>query len=125
MVWAIPEQLQQSEVKHPEFDEGIHDHIRQIQTAFAELRPLSFEEWAEGFRRDANPAQEIVLWSHAAGVYTAFTADETSAEGCRDVYRLRRDLPDYRPERRLAYPAARGVESGGNRGGGQQVLWQR
>lgn len=87
VVWALPEQLQQGEVKHPEFDEGIRDYIRQIQTTFAEHRPLSFEEWEEGFRRDANPEQEIALWSHAADVYTAFTAKEPAADRRRDVYR--------------------------------------
>lgn len=87
VVWALPEQLRESEVKHAEFDEGIRDYIRQIQTAFAEQRPLSFEEWEEGFRRDTNPEREIALWSHAAEVYTAFTDSELSAARRRDVYR--------------------------------------
>jgi hypothetical protein len=87
VVWALPEQLHPGEIKHPEFEEGIRDDIRQIQAAFAEHRPLSFEEWEEGFRRDANPLREIALWSHAADVYTAFTADDSSAERRRDVYR--------------------------------------
>ena len=87
VVWALPEQLHHGEVKHPEFDEGIRDYIRQIQTAFAEQRPLSFEEWEEGFRRDANPEREIAIWSHAADIYTAFTAAEPSADRRRDVYR--------------------------------------
>jgi hypothetical protein len=87
VVWALPEQLRQGEIKHPVFDEGIRDYIRQIQAAFAEQRPLSFEEWEEGFCRDANPAQEIALWSHAADVYTAFTAEEPAAERRRDIFR--------------------------------------
>ena len=87
VVWALPEQLRQGEIKHPEFDEGIRDYIRQIQAAFAEHRPLSFEEWEEGFRRDASPEREIAIWSHAADIYTAFTADESSADRRRDVYR--------------------------------------
>src|SRR5262245_28752677 len=87
VVWALPDQLHQSEIQHPEFNEDVRDFIRQIQVAFAEHRPLSFEEWEEGFRRDANPAQEIGLWLHAAEVYTAFTADEPFAERRRDVYR--------------------------------------
>src|SRR5262245_41215003 len=69
LVWLLPDQLKQGEIKHPEFDEGIRDYIRQIQGAFAEHRPLSFEEWEDGFRRDADPEREIALWSHAADVY--------------------------------------------------------
>jgi len=87
VVWALPEQLHQGEIQHPEFDEGIRDYIRQIQAAFAEHRPLSFEDWEEGFRRDGNPEREIAIWSHAADIYSAFTADESSAARRRDVYR--------------------------------------
>ncbi|MCE9560769.1 MAG: hypothetical protein K8U57_01815 [Planctomycetes bacterium] len=87
IIWALPEQLHQGDVKHPEFDEGIRDYIRQIQAAFAEQRPLSFEEWEDGFRRDTNPEPEIALWLHAAKVYNAFTAEEPSAERRHDVYR--------------------------------------
>ncbi len=87
LVWALPEQLQLGEVKHPEFDEGVREYVRRIQTAFAEHRPISFEEWEEGFRRDANPEREIAIWSHAAGIYTALTVGEPAADRRRDVYR--------------------------------------
>jgi hypothetical protein len=87
LVWLLPDQLKQGEVKHPEFDEGIRDYIRQIQAAFAEQRPLSFDEWEDGFRRDANPEREIAIWSHAADVYAAFAGNESSAKRRRDIYR--------------------------------------
>jgi len=87
VVWVLADQLRPGEVKHPPFAEDVRDYIRQIQGAFAEHRPLSFEEWEDGFRRDANPAQEIALWSHAADVYTAFAAEEPSPERRRDLYR--------------------------------------
>jgi hypothetical protein len=50
-------------------------HVRQIQAAFAEHRQLTFEEWEEGFRRDANPEREIAIWSHAADVYITFAGE--------------------------------------------------
>jgi hypothetical protein len=87
VVWVLPDQLKPGEIKHPPFDEGIRAYIRQIQEAFAEQRPLSFEEWEEGFRRDATPEREIALWSHAADIYTAFAGSEPSAQRRRDVYR--------------------------------------
>lgn len=87
VVWALPEQLQMGEIKHPEFDEQTRDCIRQIQAAFAEHRPLSFEEWEDGFRRDTTPAREIAIWLHAAEVYTAFVESEPSVERRRDIYR--------------------------------------
>jgi hypothetical protein len=87
LVWLLPRQLKQGDVKHPPFEEEIRAYIRQIQEAFAEQRTLSFEEWEDGFRRDANPEREIALWSHAADIYTAFAGSEPSAERRRDIYR--------------------------------------
>lgn len=87
VVWALPEQLHPGEIKHPEFDKGIRDYIRQIQTMFLEQRPLSFEEWEDGFRRDTTPEREIARWLHAGEVYTEFTRDEPEADRCRDIYR--------------------------------------
>ncbi len=87
VVWALPEQLHQSDVRHPEFDEGIRAEIRQIQAAFAEHRLLSFEQWEDGFRRDTNPGREIAIWSQAAAIYTAIAGGEPDAARRKDVYR--------------------------------------
>lgn len=88
LVWLLPDQLQQGPIRHPPFDEGIRDYIRQIHRAFAEHRSLSFEEWEEGFRRDANPEREIALWSHAGDVYQTFAANESSPERRKDLYHV-------------------------------------
>jgi len=66
---------------------GIRAYIRQIQETFAEHRSLSFDEWEDGFRRDANPEREVAIWSNAADFYTAFAGSEPSAERRRDIYR--------------------------------------
>jgi hypothetical protein len=87
LVWALPDQLRPGEIKHAEFDEGIRDYIRRIQAAFAEHHPLSFEEWEDGFRRDATPEREIAMWLHAANIYTVFTAEESDAARRQDVFR--------------------------------------
>jgi hypothetical protein len=88
VVWVSPEQLRPGEIRHPPFDEEVRAYIRQIREAFAEQRPLSFEEWEDGFRRDGTPEREIAIWSHAADVYTAVTAAEDAPERRRDVYRV-------------------------------------
>lgn len=87
IVWAIPDQLHEGNLKHPEFEEEIRAYIRQIQSAFAEHRLLSFEEWEDGFRRDADPAREIAFWSHAAEVYLEFANQEPSPARRDEVYR--------------------------------------
>src|SRR5262249_31618024 len=87
VVWLLPDKLQQSGLKHPPFEEGVRDYIRKIQAAFAEHRPLSFQEWEDGFRCDDCPGPEIALWSHAADVYSEFTGGESSSDRRREVYR--------------------------------------
>jgi len=88
IVWIDPAALHAGPVRHGPFPEEIRDYIRDIHAAFAEHRELSFEEWEDGFRRDANPEREIAIFSHAADVYRRFTADEPSPERRHDVYRL-------------------------------------
>ena len=85
LVWARPEHLKMGDIRHPAFDEGARAYIRSIQEAFAEHRPLSFEEWEDGFRRDTRPEEEIAIWSYAADVYRAFADNELSAERRKDV----------------------------------------
>jgi hypothetical protein len=87
LVWLLPDRLKQGEIRHPHFDEGTRAYIREIHETFAEHRPLSFEDWEDGFRRDAHPEREIAMWSHAADVYAEFAGGEPSAERRRDLYR--------------------------------------
>jgi hypothetical protein len=84
----MPEQLEAGDVRHPPLDEQVRTYIRNIREAFVEHRPLSFEEWEVGFRRDANLPQEIAIWSHAADVYRAFGEKEVAPEGREDIYRV-------------------------------------
>jgi hypothetical protein len=88
IVWVLPEQLQEGEIRHPPFAEALRAYIRDIQAAFAEHRDLSWEEWEEGFRRDAHPEREIAGFSYAADVYRLFTANEESALRRREIYRF-------------------------------------
>jgi hypothetical protein len=88
LVWVLADQIKESEVRHPPFSEDVCVHIRHIQAAFAEHRPLPFEQWEEGFRRDAHPDREIAVWLHATDVYEAFAGEEPSPERRQDVFRV-------------------------------------
>ncbi|MGL5093955.1 MAG: hypothetical protein ACRDD1_00090 [Planctomycetia bacterium] len=88
LVWIAAEHLSESPVRHPPFGEPFRSHIQTIQETFAEHCGMPFEEWEEGFRRDADPDKEIAVWMHAAEVYDEFakttfhTVDERE-----DVYK--------------------------------------
>jgi hypothetical protein len=87
VVWVTPDQLEPSEIRHPPFDEEVRAHIRGIHAAFAEHKTLTFEQWEDALRRDADPEREIALWMHAADVYIEFTQDEPDPARREDVFR--------------------------------------
>ncbi len=79
--------IDQCDFKHPPFNQSIRVYIEQIQAAFAEHYPISFEEWENGFRRDENAAQQIAVWWYAADVYKEFAGNESSEQRRADIYR--------------------------------------
>ena len=87
-VWVAGDQLQPGPVRNTSFSEEVREYIRQIQTTFAEHRPISVEEWEDGFRRDQDPASEIGLWVHAGKVYSEFAAKEADAARRKHLYQL-------------------------------------
>lgn len=84
IVWLLPDKIVSSPISHPLFPESERQRIRRIQETFAEHRPLSCDEWEDEFRRDADPAPEIAIWSHAADVYADSIAGHQWSEAERD-----------------------------------------
>jgi len=75
VVWVNPQEAKQSaNVRHPPFDEARLKSIRNIQVAFRDVRPLTFEEWELGFRCDLVPDSEIALWRWMAYKFTRITS---------------------------------------------------
>lgn len=87
-VWVAGDQLQPGPLQHPPFDEEVRTIIGQVHAAFAEHRPLTLDEWEEGFRRDRDPIPEIALWVHAARIYSESAAKETDPARRKHLYQL-------------------------------------
>jgi hypothetical protein len=66
----------------------MRSNIRKIQEAFAEHRPLSYQEWEDGFITDSHLENEIGIWLHAADTYLTFSRDELDPARRKDVYRV-------------------------------------
>jgi hypothetical protein len=89
VVWVDARELNANSYQHPPFTEEIRDILRQIMASIGEVYPLSLEQWEDGFRRDANPEQEIALWLHVAEVYRRLTAGaDLSQEQKTDYFRV-------------------------------------
>jgi hypothetical protein len=54
-------QMGETPYRQPPFSEGIRKRLEEIRNTFVEVRPLSLEEWEDGFRRDTNPEKEVLV----------------------------------------------------------------
>lgn len=65
------------EYKHPPFNSKLRNLIKdKIQQPLAETRPLTLEQWEDGFRRDNNAEREIAVWVFLADRFTKFSKAE-------------------------------------------------
>src|SRR6185503_10838678 len=67
-VYVDAAQLKQGNYQYSPFEGEERAAIQSLVTDLADVRPLSFEEWEDGFRRDQNPAREIAGWLHLAAI---------------------------------------------------------
>jgi hypothetical protein len=85
-VWVEASQVHQGPVLQPPFGEDVRQVVRHIRDALQDVVSLTAEEWEDGFRRDANPAEEIAFWCSVAEAYMHFTASRSlSPEQKRDL----------------------------------------
>ncbi|MCI5139060.1 MAG: hypothetical protein D3922_11745 [Candidatus Electrothrix sp. AR1] len=59
-------------IRHSELPPALIERIRKFEETFAEVYPLTHEEWLDGFKRDQNPENEIKIWEHMGLAYTRF-----------------------------------------------------
>jgi hypothetical protein len=86
VVWANMHDIKLNHIHHPPFDENVMVYIREIEKTFREVHPIPIEEWANGFRRDGHPLNEIALWLYAGKVYKFFTENEPSEMRRNEIF---------------------------------------
>ena len=73
-VWIYPpDGIKLGPLRHPPFSEEVRQSLRQIQDGLQDVYPQTLEAWELGFRRDADPAEEIAIWLHITSVYERST----------------------------------------------------
>ena len=75
--WADSAQLQQNEYQHEPFEGKVKARIESIMASLSDVYSLSYQEWEDGFRRDQNPINEIIIWERIVSVYQSY-ANQTS-----------------------------------------------
>jgi hypothetical protein len=69
-----PNKIKVGEIIHDSLNAGQIEKIKEIQTTFAEVFPVTLEETITNFKRDANPDNEIGIWLNMAQSYKGYLA---------------------------------------------------
>ena len=51
---------------HPSLPEELVERIKKFAPVFAEVYPITLQEWVDGFREDIIPEQEVAIWEYIA-----------------------------------------------------------
>ena len=65
-------EIQSGPIRHKQLSSELIDRIRRLQTVFAEVYPISHQEWLDGFQRDTAPENEVAMWEQMAAAYATF-----------------------------------------------------
>jgi hypothetical protein len=69
-----PRTLKPSPIRHEELAPTLVERIRAFESVFADVYPITHQQWVEGFQRDRNPEIEIAKWEHIAEAFAQFTS---------------------------------------------------
>jgi hypothetical protein len=88
-VWVEGSSLGASGFQHPPFSPELRREMEWLRDALHEVRPLTAEEWEDGFRRDVNMAAEIDLWLLMARCFQNLTAGRTlTLDQKKDIFKV-------------------------------------
>lgn len=75
--------------RHPPFDDEIRELVKEIQIHLKEVRPKTYKEWEDGFRKDVDPEKEIAIWLTFARKFSAVTGrKQYSLSQKKDIYTI-------------------------------------
>lgn len=87
--WVDAKSIQPGPVQRESLSDEQMERIRALQATFAEVDPSSLEKWADGFKRDADPDNELQIWEHIANVYREYCrGKQLSVIAKKDVHTL-------------------------------------
>lgn len=86
--WVDSRKLSVSEYKHPVFSGDRKDHVINIQKKIHDVYYKSYKDWEDGFRRDANPDQEIAIWEYIISIYESESSGYSGLEQRKEILQV-------------------------------------
>jgi len=59
---------------HPPFEGDLASAIQALVVDLADVYPMSYEQWEDGFRTEPRPEREIAGWSHLSAILKVLTS---------------------------------------------------
>jgi hypothetical protein len=85
-----PKEITPGPIVHDTLSSDQLEKIKRIQRIFEEVKPITFEENKDDFKRDQHPDGEIATWLAMANTYEKFTAQHKALDINKktEAYRL-------------------------------------
>lgn len=84
-----PATLELGPIRHAELPPALIERVKALEPVFADVYPITHEQWLEGFQRDVHPEREIAIWEQIAIAFSQFTAGRNlSREVRREAFGL-------------------------------------
>lgn len=88
-VYVDSSQLKPNSFQHPAFEGESKILLQNLARNLADVHPLTYEQWEDGFRRDQNAEWEIAAWIHVSDILKVMTKDcQFSAAQRKECFRV-------------------------------------
>jgi hypothetical protein len=82
-IWINPASLELGPIRHAKLPPSLVERITAFESIFADVYPITHQEWLDGFQRDEDPLREIATWEQIAKALTQFTVDRNPTKEVR------------------------------------------
>ena len=88
--WIDPNELQQGPIRRESLTAEQMKRISAIRSVFAEIDGQTIDQWADNFKRDANPDNELAIWERMANAYSLYCdkRENLNLETRKEVYKV-------------------------------------
>ena len=87
--WIDPNELQKGPLQRETLTSKQLGRIAAIRKVFAEIDSQTADQWADNFKRDLNPDNELAIWERMAKAYSLYCDKrQLTLDGKKEVYKI-------------------------------------
>ena len=85
--WVDPKKIHPGPIRRDSLTDEQMARIRALQATFVEVDGQTVEQWADNFKRDADPDKELRIWERMSKAFRAYCdGRKLSSEAKKDVF---------------------------------------